>query len=128
MFSILILGWSGAISSKALLGVMRKMGQNHTEDELNSLNGSWSIGQLFEDMFCESFSSSILDFDILILSRFISLLVIICVFYREAFKIFDPDKDGFISTKELNGVTNMLGTMLTKEEVEDIMAEADLVR
>ena len=86
MFSILILGWSGAISSKALLGVMRKMGQNHTEDELNSLNGSWSIGQLFEDMFCESFSSSILDFDILILSRFISLLIIICVFLQGSFQ------------------------------------------
>ena len=48
--------------------------------------------------------------------------------YREAFKIFDPDKDGFISTKELKGVTKMLGTMLTKEEVEEFMAEADLVR
>ena len=59
MFSILILGWSGAISSKELLGVMRKMGQNHTDDELISLNRSWSIGQLFEGMFCESFSSSI---------------------------------------------------------------------
>ena len=67
MFSILILGWSAAISSKELLGVMRKMGQNHTDDELISLNRSWSIGQLFEDMFCESFSSFILDFDILIL-------------------------------------------------------------
>jgi Ca2+-binding EF-hand superfamily protein len=49
-------------------------------------------------------------------------------FYREAFKIFDRDKDGFISTKELKRVTNMLGTMLTKEEVEEFMAEADLVR
>lgn len=28
---------SGAISSKELLGVMRAMGQNPTEDELNSL-------------------------------------------------------------------------------------------
>ena len=48
-------------------------------------------------------------------------------YYREAFKIFDRDKDGFISTKELKKVTTMLGTMLTKEEVDEFMAEADLV-
>ena len=29
--------WSGAISSKELLGVMRAMGQNPTEDELNNM-------------------------------------------------------------------------------------------
>ena len=46
---------------------------------------------------------------------------------REAFKIFDRDKDGFISMKELKKVANMLGTMLTKEELDDFMAEADSV-
>ena len=30
--------------------------------------------------------------------------------------------------KELKKVANMLGTMLTKEEVEEFMAEADSVR
>ena len=30
--------------------------------------------------------------------------------------------------KELKKVTSMLGTMLTKEEVEEFMKEADLVR
>ena len=52
---------------------------------------------------------------------------LILKYYREAFKIFDRDKDGFISTKELKKVTTMLGTMLTKEEVDEFMAEADLV-
>ena len=46
---------------------------------------------------------------------------------REAFKIFDRDKDGFISMKELKKVASMLGTMLTKEELDDFMAEADAV-
>ena len=41
--------------------------------------------------------------------------------------MFDRDKDGFISTQELKKVATMLGTMLTKEEVEDFMAEADMV-
>ena len=48
--------------------------------------------------------------------------------FREAFKIFDRDKDGYISMKELKKVTSMLGTVLTKEEIEEFMAEADVVR
>merc|ERR1712055_1103311 len=44
---------------------------------------------------------------------------------REAFKIFDRDKDGFISMKELKKVASMLGTMLSKEELDEFMAEAD---
>ena len=56
-----------------------------------------------------------------------------CIFlnfhlFREAFKIFDRDKDGYISMKELKKVTSMLGTVLTKEEIEEFMAEADVVR
>ena len=47
--------------------------------------------------------------------------------FRDAFKIFDRNKDGFISTKELKRVTTMLGTMLSKEEVDEFMAEADVV-
>ena len=47
--------------------------------------------------------------------------------YREAFKIFDRDRDGYIDMKELKSVTNMLGNMLTKEEVDEFMAEADKV-
>ena len=47
--------------------------------------------------------------------------------FREAFKMFDQNNDGFIDMKELRKVTVMLGTMLTKEEVEEFMAEADTV-
>ena len=54
-------------------------------------------------------------------------MIFISYLCREAFKIFDRNKDGLISMKELKKVTSMLGTMLTKEEVEDFMAEADLV-
>merc|ERR1711997_171794 len=45
---------------------------------------------------------------------------------REAFKLFDRDKDGFISTKELKKVTTMLGEQMTNEEVEEFMREADV--
>ena len=46
---------SGAISSKELLGVMRAMGQNPTEDELNNLimevdlDGNGTIGRWNSD-------------------------------------------------------------------------------
>jgi Ca2+-binding EF-hand superfamily protein len=41
--------------------------------------------------------------------------------------MFDSNHDGFIDMKELRQVTVMLGAMLTKEELEDFMAEADKV-
>ena len=62
---------------------------------------------------------------------------------REAFKIFDRDKDGYIDMKELKKViiityvekdekivkvACMLGAMLTKDEVDEFMREADMVR
>jgi Ca2+-binding EF-hand superfamily protein len=47
---------------------------------------------------------------------------------REAFKIFDRRRTGFISIKELRSVTSMLGATLSPEELEEFMQEADLVR
>ena len=41
--------------------------------------------------------------------------------------IFDRNGDGYIDMKELKTVTNMLGTMLTKDEIDEFMAEADRV-
>eukprot|EP00092_Neocalanus_flemingeri_P045720 GFUD01051232.1.p1 GENE.GFUD01051232.1~~GFUD01051232.1.p1 ORF type:complete len:150 (+),score=69.01 GFUD01051232.1:37-486(+) len=107
---------SGAISSKELLGVMRAMGQNPTEDELLNLvmevdmdgNGTIEFDE-FLDMMKKKASEVDEEAEL-----------------REAFKIFDRDKDGFISMKELKKVTSMLGTVLTKEEIDEFMAEADV--
>ena len=49
------------------------------------------------------------------------------IFLRQAFQMFDSNHDGFIDMKELRQVTVMLGTMLSKEEVDEFMAEADKV-
>ena len=46
---------------------------------------------------------------------------------REAFKIFDRNKDGMITLRELKKVTDILGTVLSKEEVDEFMKEADKV-
>eukprot|EP00092_Neocalanus_flemingeri_P001249 GFUD01001334.1.p1 GENE.GFUD01001334.1~~GFUD01001334.1.p1 ORF type:complete len:150 (+),score=70.03 GFUD01001334.1:37-486(+) len=107
---------SGAISSKELLGVMRAMGQNPTEDELLNLvmevdmdgNGTIEFNE-FLDMMKKKASEVDEEAEL-----------------KEAFKIFDRDKDGFISMKELKKVTSMLGTVLTKEEIDEFMAEADV--
>merc|ERR1719251_814597 len=74
---------SGAISSKELLGVMRAMGQNPTEDELLNLvmevdmdgNGTIEFTE-FLDMMKKKASEVDEEAEL-----------------REAFKIFDRDKD-----------------------------------
>jgi len=108
---------SGTISTKELLSVMRSMGQNPTEDELLALvmevdiNGDGTIDfEEFLGMMKQKANEADQESDL-----------------REAFKIFDRDKDGFIDLKELKTVATMLGSMLTKEEVEEFMREADVV-
>merc|ERR1712117_97860 len=106
---------SGTISPDELLGVLRAMGQNPTEDELLNLvlevdidgNGTIEFEE-FINMMMKKAGEVDEEADL-----------------REAFKIFDRDKDGFISMKELKKVCSMLGTMLTKEELDQFMAEAD---
>jgi len=107
---------SGTISTKELLGVMRSMGQNPTEDELLALvmevdlNGDGTIDfPEFLEMMKQKSSEADQEADL-----------------KEAFKIFDRDKDGFIDMKELKKVANMLGAMLSKEEVDEFMKEADV--
>merc|ERR1711936_995988 len=99
---------SGTISPEELLGVLRAMGQNPTEDELLNLvlevdidgNGTIEFDE-FLSMMKKKASEVDEEADL-----------------REAFKIFDRDKDGYISMKELKKVASMLGTMLTKEELD----------
>ena len=45
---------------------------------------------------------------------------------REAFKIFDRDGNGYIDAKELKHVVTRMGEVLTNEEADEFMKEADL--
>ena len=45
---------------------------------------------------------------------------------REAFKMFDKDKSGFIEAKEIATVAFALGEALTEDELREFMKEADL--
>eukprot|EP00091_Calanus_sinicus_P017097 TRINITY_DN36897_c0_g1_i1.p1 TRINITY_DN36897_c0_g1~~TRINITY_DN36897_c0_g1_i1.p1 ORF type:complete len:111 (-),score=54.26 TRINITY_DN36897_c0_g1_i1:31-363(-) len=92
------------------------MGQNPTEGELLALvmevdiNGDGTIDfDEFLGMMKQKAQESDEDSDL-----------------REAFQIFDRDRNGYIDRNELKKVVSMLGTMLTKEEVEDFMKEADV--
>lgn len=44
----------------------------------------------------------------------------------QAFKVFDQDKDGFISVGELKHVMINLGEKLSNDEYEEMIKEADL--
>lgn len=45
---------------------------------------------------------------------------------REAFRVFDKNNDGLISSNELRHVMTSLGERLSEEEVDDMIKEADL--
>ena len=44
---------------------------------------------------------------------------------REIFNVFDKNKDGFISTSEIQCVMTSLGETLTEDEVNEMVTEAD---
>ena len=45
---------------------------------------------------------------------------------KEAFKIFDKNRNGYIEVKELRAVTTTLGQKLSEEEFADFWREADI--
>jgi len=107
---------SGTISTKELLQVMRSIGQNPTEDEIlelvmeSDLNGDGTIDfQEFLEMMKRKSSETDQTEEL-----------------RQAFRMFDRNKDGYVDAKELKKVTTTLGQTLTNEEVDAFMAEADI--
>ncbi|KFB42224.1 AGAP006622-PA-like protein [Anopheles sinensis] len=44
----------------------------------------------------------------------------------EAFKVFDKNGDGFLSVEELSDVMQNFGERLTPQELQDLLAEADI--
>ena len=106
----------GTVTTKELGTVMRSLGQNPTEAELQDM-----INEVDAD------GNGTIDFP-----EFLSLMArkmkdtdteeeLI-----EAFKVFDRDGNGFISAAELRHVMTNLGEKLTDEEVHDMIREADV--
>ena len=101
-----------------LLHVLRAMGQNPSEEELNGIimeidiDGSGSIDfQEFVSLMKDKALEVDVDNDI-----------------REAFRMFDRNKDGYIDMSELRKMFALVGGLFSREEMEEFMMEADKVR
>ena len=115
-FSLFDKDGDGTITTKELGTVMRSLGQNPTEAELQDM-----INEVDAD------GNGTIDFP-----EFLSLMArkmkdtdteeeLI-----EAFKVFDRDGNGFISAAELRHVMTNLGEKLTDDEVDEMIREADI--
>jgi len=115
-FSLFDKDGDGTITTEELGTVMRSLGQNPTEAELqdmiNEVDGDGN-GTIDFPEFLALMARKMKDTD--------SEEELI-----EAFKVFDRDGNGFISAAELRHVMTNLGEKLTDEEVDEMIREADV--
>lgn len=114
-FSLFDRDGDGSITTKELATVIRSLGQNPTEAEIQDMinevdtdgNGTIDFRE-FLDLMAHKMKDFDSDEEL-----------------REAFKVFDKDQNGYISAAELRHVMINLGEKLTEEEVEMMIKEAD---
>ncbi|XP_076817993.1 uncharacterized protein LOC143463413 [Clavelina lepadiformis] len=115
-FSLFDKDGDGTITTKELGTIMRSLGQNPTEAELQDMinevdadgNGTIDFPE-FLTMMARKMKDTDSEEEI-----------------REAFRVFDKDGNGFISAAELRHVMTNLGEKLTDEEVDEMIREADV--
>ncbi|KAK3097154.1 hypothetical protein FSP39_006899 [Pinctada imbricata] len=115
-FSLFDKEGDGTITTKELGTVMRSLGQNPSETELQSMINEVDAdgnGTIDFPEFLSMMNSKMKDTDAE-------------GEVKEAFSVFDKDGSGFISASELKHVMTNLGEKLTDEEVEEMMREADV--
>jgi len=114
-FSLFDRDGDGSITTKELATVIRSLGQNPTEAEIQDMidevdadgNGTIDFNE-FLDLMAHKMKDLDSDEEL-----------------REAFKVFDKDQNGYISAAELRHVMINLGEKLTEEEVQLMIKEAD---
>ncbi|KAK5797983.1 hypothetical protein VI817_004274 [Penicillium citrinum] len=137
-FSLFDKDGDGQITTKELGTVMRSLGQNPSESELQDM-----INEVDAD------NNGTIDFPdshmpiSLIIKPFVKMNIdsppteFLTMMarkmkdtdseeeIREAFKVFDRDNNGFISAAELRHVMTSIGEKLTDDEVDEMIREAD---
>jgi len=115
-FSLFDKDGDGTITTLELGTVMRSLGQNPTEAELQDM-----INEVDAD------GDNMIDFP-----EFLTMMARKMrdtdteEEIKEAFKVFDKDGNGFISAAELRHVMTSLGEKLTDKEVDEMIREADV--
>nr|BBB18809.1 calcium indicator protein GeNL(Ca2+)-19u [synthetic construct] len=115
-FSLFDKDGDGTITTKELGTVMRSLGQNPTEAELQDMINEVDAdgnGTIYFPDFLTMMARKMKDTD--------SEEEI-----REAFRVWDKDGNGYISAADLRHVMTNLGEKLTDEEVDEMIREADI--
>ena len=118
VFNIFDKDKDGYITAKELGDLIRNLGQNPTEAEIQNMinevdinnNGAIDFKE-FLDIMLKKLKDSESEEELI-----------------EAFKIFDKDGNGLIGSEELLNVMLTLGEDSNKEEIEDLINEIDLDR
>ncbi|XP_069122988.1 calmodulin-like isoform X2 [Argopecten irradians] len=121
----------GTITTSELGTVMRSLGQNPTESELQDMINEVDADELAFygpiQTNCCGLGNGTIDFE-----EFLHMMARKMKEtdseedLREAFRVFDKDGNGYISAAELRHVMTNLGEKLTDEEVDEMIKEADL--
>jgi len=114
-FSLFDKDGDNTITTKELGTVMRSLGQEPTEQELSDMIGEVDVngnGTIDFEEFLEMMARKMRETDT-------------AEEIRQAFRVFDKDGNGYISSAELRHVMVNLGERLTDEEVEEMIREAD---
>ena len=110
------------------------MGQNPSEEELNGIimeidiDGSGTIDFMeFVELMKDKASEIDIDNDIRFETWSYNLdsFSINRIYDRDAFRIFDRNRDGYIDMAELRKMFAMVGGVFSREEMEEFMDEAD---
>merc|ERR1719325_456328 len=106
----------GTVSTRELGAVMRSLGNNPTEEELEDMiddadrdgSGSVDFKEFVELMIKRESEKETID-DL-----------------KQVFRVFDKEGNGYISTSEIKFVLTRLGISLSNEDLQEMVMEADI--